>query len=167
MAAVPENAVVEYLPLLWSEALMTAARESKVDPWLIAAIARQESGFTAHARSPRGAVGVLQLLPSTARGHARALGLPSPPDLRDPELNIRLGARELAFLMRRFEAVEPVLASYNGGMTRARKWWRRWPDRKRFTEEIPVPETYNYVRRVTYLSEAYRLVHREKWRNPS
>ena len=131
---------------------------------MIAGVARQESGFAAHAVSPRGAVGVLQLLPSTGRLHARALGLGSQPDLRDPELNIRLGARELGFLMRKFGALEPALAAYNAGFARVRGWWTRWPDRQRFTEEIPVPETYNYVRRVVYLSEAYRLAYQEEWR---
>ena len=159
-----ENAVRAYLPLRWQAAIISAARETGLDPWLIAGIARQESGFVAHARSPRGAVGVLQLLPSTARLHARALGLGSKPDLQDPELNIRLGARELSALMRRFGTVEPALAAYNGGLTRVRGWWKRWPDRHRFTEEIPVPETYNYVRRVVFLSEAYRLVYEEEWR---
>ena len=109
--------------------------------------------------SPRNAVGVLQLLASTATPHASALGLPTPPDLRDPELNIRLGARELASLLRRFGAVEPALAAYNGGETRVRRWWRRWPDHQLFTEEIAIPETYNYVRRVVYLSEAYRWLY--------
>lgn len=161
---VSANAVRAYLPLRWTGATVAAARENGLDPWLLAAIARQESGFVAHATSPRGAIGVLQLLPSTARLHARALGLGSQPDLRDPELNLRLGARELSFLMRRFGTVEPALAAYNGGLTRARGWWQRWPDRHRFTEEIPVPETYNYVRRVIYLSEAYRQVYEEKWR---
>jgi soluble lytic murein transglycosylase len=159
-----ENSVRAYLPLRWQKAVTAAARETGLDPWLIAGVARQESGFVAHAMSPRGAIGVLQLLPSTARLHARALGLGSQPDLRDPELNIRLGARELGALMRRFGAVEPALAAYNGGLTRVRGWWKRWPDRHRFTEEIPVPETYNYVRRVVFLSEAYRLAYEEEWR---
>jgi soluble lytic murein transglycosylase len=159
-----ENAVRAYLPLRWSEAVVAAARETGLDPWLIAGIARQESGFVAHARSPRGAIGVLQLLPSTARLHAGALGLGSQPDLEDPEINLRLGARELGALMRRFGAVEPALAAYNGGLTRVRGWWKRWPDRHRFTEKIPVPETYNYVRRVVFLSEAYRQVYEEEWR---
>jgi len=159
-----ENAVLAYLPLRWREAVTAAARETGLDPWLIAGVARQESGFVAHAMSPRGAIGVLQLLPSTARPHARALGLGSQPDLRDPELNLRLGARELSALMRRFGTVEPALAAYNGGLTRVRGWWKRWPDRHRFTEEIPVPETYNYVRRVVFLSEAYRLAYEEEWR---
>ena len=164
MDRAPKNAVRAYLPLRWREAVTAAARETGLDPWLIAGVARQESGFVAHARSPRGAVGVLQLLPSTARLHARALGLGSQPDLQDPELNLRLGARELSALLRRFGAVEPALAAYNGGLTRVRRWWKQWPDRHRFTEEIPVPETYNYVRRVVFLSEAYRLAYEEEWR---
>ena len=160
----PVNAVRAYLPLRWSEAMTVAAEEAGIEPWLIAGVARQESGLVAHAMSPRGAVGVLQILPSTARLHAKALGLSSSPDLEDPELNLRLGARELGTLIRRFGAVEPALAAYNGGLTRVRGWWRRWPDRRRFTEEIPVPETYNYVRRVVFLSEAYRQVYEEEWR---
>jgi soluble lytic murein transglycosylase len=164
MNRVPENAVHAYLPLRWRKAVTAAAREAGLDPWLIAGVARQESGFVAHALSPRGATGVLQLLPSTARLHAQALGLGSQPDLQDPELNLRLGARELGALMRRFGAVEPALAAYNGGLTRVRGWWKRWPDRHRFTEEIPVPETYDYVRRVVFLSEAYRLAYEEEWR---
>jgi soluble lytic murein transglycosylase len=167
MALAPENVVRAYLPLRFGKALMVAARESGLDPWLVAGIARQESGFAAHAVSPRGAIGVVQILPSTARMHARALGLGSKPDLRDPESNLRIGARELSALLRRFGAIEPALAAYNAGVTRVRGWWKQWPDRHRFTEEIPVPETYNYVRRVVYLSEAYRLVYQEEWRNGS
>lgn len=164
-ARAPSNATRAYLPLRWPEAMIAAARESGLDPWLIAAVARQESTFSAHAVSPRGARGVLQLLPSTARSHAVALGLQKTPDLHDPELNIRLGARELGRLLRRFGSAEPALAAYNAGETRVRGWWKRWPDPNIFTEEIPVPETYNYVRRVVYLSEAYRLVHQEAWRS--
>jgi soluble lytic murein transglycosylase len=162
--AVPENAVNAYLPVRWPGALAAAAAESGVEPWLLAGIARQESTFTAHAVSPRGAVGVLQLLPSTARGHARALGLGQQPDLREPSLNLRLGARELARLIERFGAVEPAIAAYNAGATRVRGWLRTEPDRRRFVELIPIPETYTYVRRVVYLSEAYRVVYEDLWK---
>ena len=155
----PENVVEAYLPLRWRSALTAAAAEFGLDPWLLAGIARQESTFTAHSVSPRGAVGTMQLLPSTARSHARALGLKGAPDLYNAELNLRLGAREFANLLRRFGAVEPALAAYNGGETRVRAWWKRQPDRRRFTEEIPIPETYTYVRRVIYLREAYRQVY--------
>ena len=159
----PVDAARAYLPLRWPEHLEAAARETGLKPWLIAAVARQESTFSAHARSPAGAVGVLQLLPSTARLHARALGLGSRPNLEDPSVNIRLGARELAWLIRRFGAVEPALAAYNAGDRRVRRWWKKWPDVEVFTESIPIPETYNYVRRVVFLSDAYRNVHTDAW----
>ena len=159
----PVDAARAYLPLRWPEHLEAAARETGLNPWLIAAVARQESTFSAHARSPAGAVGVLQLLPSTARLHARALGLGSRPNLEDPSVNIRLGARELAWLIRRFGAVEPALAAYNAGDRRVRRWWKKWPDVEVFTESIPIPETYNYVRRVVFLSDAYRNVHTDAW----
>jgi soluble lytic murein transglycosylase len=130
-----------------------------LDPWLVAAVARQESVFVPTARSPAGAVGLLQLVPGTARRHALALGLGPRPELTDPELNLLLGARELAALLDRFGAVEPALAAYNAGEARARRWWRAWPERRRFVEAIPIPETYTYVRRVVHLAEAYRVVY--------
>ena len=153
----PSDAVQLYLPLRWSTALHRAAREAGIDPWLLAGVVRQESSFVAHARSSRGAVGLAQLIPTTARRHARALGL-GRPDLEDPATNLRLAARELAHLLDRFGAVEPALAAYNAGETRTARWWKRWPEPHRFTEEIPVPETYNYVRRVVFLAQAYRAV---------
>jgi soluble lytic murein transglycosylase-like protein len=165
IADAPADAVEAYLPLRWPDHLLAAAHETGLDPWLIAAVARQESVFAAHARSPAGARGVLQLLPGTARLHSRALGLGSRPDLEDPAINIRLGAHELAWLIRRFGAIEPALAAYNAGERRVRRWWRRWPDARVFSESIPIPETYTYVRRVVFLSEGYRRVHDDVWRD--
>jgi soluble lytic murein transglycosylase-like protein len=161
---VPGDAITAYLPLRWPDHIRSCARETRLDPWLIAAVARQESTFSAHARSPAGARGVMQLIPATARLHARALGLGSQPDLEDPAVNLRLGAHELRDLIRRFGALEPALAAYNAGERRVRRWWRRWPERREFTESIPIPETYTYVRRVVFLSEAYRQAHAAQWR---
>jgi len=167
MDRAPGNAVRAYLPLRWRAALVGAAEENGIEPWLLAAVARQESAFVSRARSPRGALGVLQLLPGTATGHARALGLGTRPDLFDPATNLRLGARELARLVAHFGAVEPALAAYNAGLARVDRWWGAWPERERFTEAIPIPESYNYVRRVTYLAEAYRIVYADDWRTAS
>ncbi len=158
LSGCPEDAVRAYLPLRWKPSVTAAAAEAGVQPFVLAALARQESTFNALARSSRGAVGVVQLIPSTARPHGVALGLGNNPDLRDPRVNLRVGARELARLLEVFGAVEPALAAYNAGESRVRRWWKAWPDRRRFTEAIPIPETYTYVRRVTYLAEAYRAV---------
>ncbi len=155
----PKDLARAYLPLDWREPLFEAAARFGLDPWLVAAVARQESVFLESARSPAGAVGVLQLVPGTGRRHSLALGLGGRPDLTDPALNLLLGSRELAALIDRFGAVEPALAGYNAGEARVRRWWRAWPDRRRFVEQIPIPETYTYVRRVVYLAEAYRLVY--------
>jgi soluble lytic murein transglycosylase len=163
IATAPVNVIHAYLPLSWRDDLLAASSESGVPPWLLAALARQESLFVAQARSPAGAVGVLQLIPSTARVHGRALGLGDRPDLTDPAVNLRLGAREIRHLIPRFGALEPALAAYNAGEARARRWWRLWPDAHRFTEAIPIPETYTYVRRVSFLAEAYRLVYHDLW----
>jgi len=160
----PSDMVRLYVPLAFSEDLIAAARKVGVEPWWIAGLARQESLFHPRARSPRGAMGVLQLIPSTAGMHARALGFGSRPDLHDPAVNLTLGARELASLIDRFGAMEPALAAYNAGETRVRRWWKQWPDRQLFTERIPIPETYNYVRRVTFLADSYRLVWSDAWK---
>ncbi|MCU0305609.1 MAG: lytic transglycosylase domain-containing protein [Thermoanaerobaculales bacterium] len=164
IAGVPVDAARAYLPLAWNEHIVAAASQTGLDPWLIAALARQESTFVADAVSPAGARGVLQLLPSTARSHALTLGLGGRPNLGDPAVNIRLGARELARLVRAFGAVEPALASYNAGEARVRSWQRRWPDPRLLAESLPIPETYTYVRRVVFLAEAYRQVHADAWK---
>ncbi len=156
---VPSDAVQAYLPLRFAAELRAAAREFGLPPWLLAGLARQESAFMPNARSPAGAMGLLQLIPGTAGRHAAALGVDRRPDLGDPMLNLRLGARELSALKARFGALEPALAAYNAGEARVVRWWRAEPDARRFTESIPIPETYTYVRRVVYLSEAYRLVY--------
>lgn len=163
IADTPTDAAIAYLPLRWSDEIVASARETGLDPWLIAAVARQESTFVADALSPAGARGVMQLLPSTARIHARRLGLGTLPDLADPAINIRLGAQELAALVGRFGALEPALGAYNAGERRVRSWWRRWPDADVFAESVPIPETYDYIRRVVFLSDAYRRIHNERW----
>lgn len=164
MARYPGDLLKLYLPLRWRKELKGAAREAGIDPWLLAGLARQESIFNAEAHSPAGARGVVQLMPGTARGHARALGLGSHPDLQDPGVNLRIGARELAWLIGRFGALEPALAAYNGGESRVRRWLKKWPDVEEMVENIPVPETYDYLRRVIFLGEAYRLVWAEEWK---
>ena len=166
IADLPINVLQQYLPLRWPDELAAAAREAGVDPWLLAGLARQESLFVPHARSPRGAIGLLQLIPTTASVHSRRLGLGTRPDLLDPALNLRLGALELASLIDSFHAVEPALAAYNAGFSRSKRWWKRAPDHRHFTEAVPIPETYTYIRRVVFLSEAYRQVYAEHWRKP-
>jgi soluble lytic murein transglycosylase len=114
----------------WRPAIDRAAAEAGVDPALLAALVAVESGGRPEARSVRGARGLLQLLPDTAREQAERMGLEAadPTAFLDPETNLRLGAGYLARLLRRYAGEVPfALAAYNAGPTRVDRWRRRAP----------------------------------------
>lgn len=148
-------------PTRFTELIDRHARSAGIEPSLLAAVVREESGFVPDARSGAGAIGLTQLLPTTARAMARKAGLREPADaeLVDPAINLRLGAAYLAELLARFDDRPAyVLASYNAGPTRVSSWIRERPDAPRdaWIEEIPFGETRNYVRRVLASQVAYQ-----------
>ncbi len=115
-----------------------------VDPALVWAIMREESHFNPRAVSPAGAVGLMQLMPYTAR---RVMG--HSPDLTNPEENIHAGVRYLSELLREFPHVMAALAAYNAGERHARRWLKiPAQDPLLWVEWIGFRETRNYVRRV-------------------
>ena len=112
-------------------AIAAAAQKAGIDPKLVASVAWTESGFNPAARSGAGAVGLMQLMPATARG----LGV----DPTDPAQNLAGGAGYLAAQLQRFGGdVERALAAYNAGPTAVTK----------AGGVPPYPETQAYVRRV-------------------
>jgi soluble lytic murein transglycosylase len=113
----------------------TAARHG-VDARLVRAIVEVESSYRPEARSPRGAMGLMQLMPPTAREYRLR-------DPYDPESNLEAGVRHLRSLLDRFE-VSLALAAYNAGEGAVR----------RFGGIPPFPETRAYVRRVLSLTTA-------------
>lgn len=124
---------------------------------LALAIARRESEFDPRAVSPAGAMGLMQLMPATARAMAKELGLGFDAGrlLEDPAYNIRLGSAYLARLIEEFGAYYPIVAAaYNAGPNRARQWLKELGDPRRsrdavdWIEHIPFTETRNYVMRV-------------------
>jgi len=117
----------------YEDIIETAASEHQVSPLLIKAVIQAESRFNPLAVSHKGAVGLMQILPSTARD----LGVY---DLRDPKLNVEVGVKYLKTLLVAFDDDEHLaLAAYNCGAEAM----------KRFNNEIPpFPETRNYVNRV-------------------
>ena len=129
------------------------AREHGVPPGLLWAVMRQESSFDPDARSPAGALGLLQLMPATARreaAEARAASF-DVSDLRRPEVNLHLGARHLRALLDRMEGDVPAaVAAYNAGATLASRW-RTFPEARTtegYVERIPFRETRAYVKRI-------------------
>jgi soluble lytic murein transglycosylase-like protein len=103
-------------------AIISEARKNAIDPLLLTAVARVESGFNPFATSDAGAMGVLQLKAPTGRSVATAQGasLGTAAELYDIETNIALGARYLADLMRQFDSPELALLAYNRGAGGAR-----------------------------------------------
>ncbi len=116
-----------------------------VNDILLLSLIRQESAFNLKARSPAGAMGLMQLMPRTARkfGHFRTKW-----DLFQPEANVRIGARFFSYLIERYSGdVELALAAYNAGPSRVDEWQRRYPvsSRMLFLDLIPFKETREYV----------------------
>lgn len=125
-----------------------------IDPYLVAALIRHESLFLPNAVSPVGAVGLMQLMPSTAKDIARKRHIPEPSrsDLFDPETNIRFGIFYLAERIQEFKGdYFPAVCSYNAGPGAVKKWWGRKPSeqpRDEFIEMIPFAATRGYIKDV-------------------
>lgn len=136
------------------ETIRAVAREEGVDPLLLAALVRAESGFRAWAVSPRGARGLAQVLPGTA---AEVAGETIPEDaLHDPVTNLRLGARYLRKMQDRFGDTAWALAAYNAGPRAVAEYLSDTAaGGARDLAGFPKGETRKYVRRVL---ETYRIL---------
>jgi soluble lytic murein transglycosylase len=148
-------------PLAYPEIILAEARSRKLEPQLVAAIARQESAFAPDVTSHAGARGLLQIMPETGRWWATRLGLRDYNDelLYHPEINVHLGAAYFADLQRRYSELQLSLIAYNAGPTRARRWRQRPEyriDSELFAERIPFSETRGYVKNVQAHFQIYR-----------
>lgn len=138
-------------PEAFRRSVAPAARGRGLDPEYLWAIMRQESGYEPEVVSYADAIGLLQLMPATAAGIARGLGVPFAREmLFDPSWNARLAAQYNARLRRTY-ALPLAFAAYNGGGHRVTAWLEeRGPmDLDQFIERIPITQTKNYARRVT------------------
>ncbi len=152
-------------PLVYWPAISQAASRVGVDPYLIAAVIREESRFDPKAGSAAGAYGLMQLILPTARTTARGLGLPRPTleTLSDPVVNITLGSAALRGELERFGREDLGLAAYNAGPVIVRHWLsqRSALDPEAFIEEIPYAETRIYVKTVLQSAGMYRWLYRD------
>jgi soluble lytic murein transglycosylase len=150
-------------PLQYWDLIRRHATARGLDPYLVAALVAQESTFDAAAHSGANAWGLMQIIPSTGRRLARAEGVRRfrTPMLTDPQLNVRLGTRYFSDLVKRFGAAHLALASYNAGEHRVVRWQEERPglDRDEFIDDIPFPETQNYVKRILGTAEDYRRLY--------
>jgi len=152
-----------FYPLGWRDALTAAAGRASVDPFLVAAVVREESSFYPAARSRVGARGLMQLMPDTGRAVAQSRQIPFPDAtvLDQPVTNLELGSTFFAGLMREFGDPRLAAAAYNAGPTRVREWWagRRSDDLEVWVDQIPYNETRAFVKRVMLSYEEYRRIY--------
>lgn len=146
-AAEPEQDVANVTPAAlparaaqFGKEIVRAAQAHQLDPRLLHAVIETESGYNPRAVSPKGAVGLMQLMPATAK----RFGVD---DAFDIKQNIRAGARYLAELIKRFSDVRLALAAYNAGEGAVERHGRRIP---------PYAETQNYVPKVLRRYESLR-----------
>ena len=135
--------------------------EYNIDPFLVAGVIRAESKFIPQARSPRGALGLMQIMPDTAKWIAAQTDQNdfSMEQLTDPEINIRFGTWYLSSLQEEFGNNEIlILAAYNGGRGNVQQWMQQnaWPENFDQIERIPFEETREYVTRVLHNKRRYQ-----------
>ncbi|AVX19889.1 soluble lytic murein transglycosylase [Carboxydocella sporoproducens DSM 16521] len=154
-------------PFPYQEVIYREAERYHLDPLLVAAVIHTESKFNPRARSEKGAIGLMQLMPETARWAASQLQLGSvkEEDLLRPELNIKLGCWYINQLAREFNGdMIIVLAAYNGGSGNVRKWLEKekWSGQHSTIDDIPFPETRAYVKKTLRAYEIYQILYAQK-----
>ena len=149
-------------PAAFPAQVARSASLTRLDPYLLLAVMRRESLFKPDTRSAAGAVGLLQLLPATARRAAMVLGRPplSDGELTEPATAIDLGAWYLAELLGRFGNPAVALPAYNAGPRVAGPWAAAGAGRPidEWVEDIPYRETRKYVKVVVGAWSAYRIL---------
>lgn len=156
-------------PSAYAVAYQEASLRHSIDPYLLQAITRQESAFQVKAKSSAGALGLMQVMPATAKLAIRRGGLTTvmgsgsgkvvEQDLVMPERNIEIGSYHLAWLLRRYSGLRPLaIAAYNAGESRVDRWLRRARSIPMdvWIETIPLKETRNYVQNVLAFEVVYR-----------
>ncbi len=151
--ALSQNLTESLFPKAFWEDAKKAGEKNNLDPWLVLSLMRQESAFNPGIISSADAVGLMQLLPSTAADVARSMNLPAPvlDELKTPETNTLLGTKYLSHLLEQFDQnIIFALAAYNAGPHRVKSWIEIRKDLKplEFMESIPYFETRAYVKKV-------------------
>lgn len=146
-------------PLEYAHIVRGHARNHGLDPALLAAVVYVESRFDPNARSEAGAVGLMQLLPATAKGIAQRTGGTRfvVADLRDPEINVRYGSWYLDHLRELYGETRLALAAYHAGQGNVERWQREG-------RGIAFAETRAYVKEVERVKRVYERTYSRELR---
>ena len=149
-------------PRAYSDLVSENATLNGLSEGLVFALIRAESGFSPAVKSGAGAIGLMQMMPATAKMTAREKGEFNPLRLTVPEYNIRLGTKHLNDLMKDYDGdIVYMAAAYNAGSGALNRWKKNFKGLKKdeFIESIPYQETRNYVKKVYASAATYRQLY--------
>jgi soluble lytic murein transglycosylase len=159
----PTEVLQVLFPVAYWDLIKRYGTANQLDPYLLAALIAQESTFDAGIVSHANAIGLMQIVPSTGRSYARRLRIRhySTRKLTDATVNMQIGTSYFADLVDRFGGVPYALASYNAGPGAVARWVAERPGiaMDEFIDDIPYPETQNYVRKILGTAEDYRQLY--------
>jgi len=142
-------------PLKYKNTILACANQNQVGSELVASIIFTESRFNPSAKSSKGACGLMQLLPSTAKAFYKGDKDYSDDMLFDPEINIKIGVSYLKYLFDKYQDEVTVLACYNAGEGKVLEWKGQAGVLKK--SQIPYRETLNYVNKVQKIKKYYKF----------
>jgi soluble lytic murein transglycosylase len=163
-AVTPENLRLWNLayPLPYREPVVEHAGRTGVPESLVYAVMRAESSFSPTILSPAGAVGLMQLMPATAKQIAGKGNAFSAADLTKPDFNISCGVKHLRDLTKQHDnSLVLTIAAYNAGSTPVNRWRKKFGTLREdeFIENIPYGETREYVKKVLTGAELYHRIY--------
>lgn len=151
-------------PRGYAETVVPQAQARGLDPYLVYAVIRTESGFRPDATSPVDARGLMQLTPDTyywVRYRLGETGSGNPEVLYNPQENIRYGVANLSLLLQRFENPREALAAYHAGWGSVTRWLEdsRYSCDGQSLDDIPFGDTNAYVNKVLRTAEIYQKLY--------
>lgn len=154
-----------FYPLKYRENIIKYSEEYDLSPYLVAAVIKTESNFKPNAKSNKGAHGLMQITPSTAKWAAEKMKIDDYKEnmLTDPEFNIRMGCWYIDNLKKEFDGdMNLVLAAYNGGRGNVQKWLSDNNHSKdgKSLYHIPFKETDEYVKKVKVNYNIYKFLYK-------
>lgn len=147
-------------PMAFNDLVRDNGRRQRLDPALVFGVIRAESAFHVEARSSAGALGLMQLMPATARTTARHAGMALGGEraILAPSTNVRLGSHYLREVLNRYHGnLAMAAAAYNAGPGRVERWRPKagCMDAELWVETIPFRETHHYVRNLLFYATVY------------
>ena len=138
-------------PIKFYDIVNSLSISYNVDRAIVFAIIKTESDFRSEVVSSAGAVGLMQLLPSTASYIAKLIDYNKDIDLTDAICNIELGVAYFSYLLAKFDSIEYSICAYNAGEGRVREWIKTGQ-----IKNIPFKETYEYLHKVLFAYNIYQ-----------